>query len=292
MVGAGDRGGCVVLVLDEMDVLLARKQKVLYDLLEWPSRRNTRMALIGIANTMDLPERMLPRLGSRLGLNRLVYPPYTREQIQRILTETVDQRQVKFQDPALRLCATKVGGVSGDVRRALELCRRAREIVEDRVGRGDGAGAGGAGAGGGAEVTANDMQCAIREATGDFRIVALSQLSLVERVSLVGAIDVARRHGAFEMEWTCSMEGVCEAVMDLVTRMRAQSGAAAAAAVLTDLTVGQVEEACWRLAGMRMVVIERAAVQRLSRVIVNVSVEDCKHALEHCAVCRAVLCDA
>ena len=40
----------------------------------------------GIANTMDLPERLLPRVVSRLGLGRVVFKPYTRQQIVTILT--------------------------------------------------------------------------------------------------------------------------------------------------------------------------------------------------------------
>lgn len=34
---------------------------------------------------MDLPERLLPKVVSRLGLGRVVFKPYTREQITTIL---------------------------------------------------------------------------------------------------------------------------------------------------------------------------------------------------------------
>jgi len=33
-----------------------------------PSRKNARLVVIGIANTMDLPERLMPRVASRLGM--------------------------------------------------------------------------------------------------------------------------------------------------------------------------------------------------------------------------------
>ena len=36
--------------------------QVLYNLMEWPMRTGSRLAVIGIANTMDLPERFLPRI--------------------------------------------------------------------------------------------------------------------------------------------------------------------------------------------------------------------------------------
>jgi len=40
--------------------------QVLYNLCEWPSRKGSRLAVIGIANTLDLPERLLARAASRL----------------------------------------------------------------------------------------------------------------------------------------------------------------------------------------------------------------------------------
>ena len=48
--------------------------QVLYNLFEWPMRKGSRLAVIGVANTMDLPERLLPRIASRLG-SRLVHSP-------------------------------------------------------------------------------------------------------------------------------------------------------------------------------------------------------------------------
>ncbi len=65
--GSGGGGGgarMTVVLVDEMDVLITRQQKVLYNLMEWPLRRGSNLAVIGIANTMDLPERLLPRIAS------------------------------------------------------------------------------------------------------------------------------------------------------------------------------------------------------------------------------------
>lgn len=36
--------------------------QVLYNLFEWPTRANSRLVVVGIANTMDLPERLLPKV--------------------------------------------------------------------------------------------------------------------------------------------------------------------------------------------------------------------------------------
>lgn len=57
-----------------------RKQTVLYNLFEWPSRRHARLVVVGIANTIDLPERCLPRVSSRV-TSRLTFGPYTKLQV-------------------------------------------------------------------------------------------------------------------------------------------------------------------------------------------------------------------
>ena len=51
----------------QLDLLWTRKQHVLYNLFEWPTRRHARLVVLAIANTMDLPERiMMKRVSSRL----------------------------------------------------------------------------------------------------------------------------------------------------------------------------------------------------------------------------------
>lgn len=74
----------VVLLIDELDLLCSKRQDVLYSLFDWPCREagNRPLLVIAIANTMDLPERLLHhRVASRLGLNRLPFAPYSHEQL-------------------------------------------------------------------------------------------------------------------------------------------------------------------------------------------------------------------
>ncbi|KER28896.1 hypothetical protein T265_04361 [Opisthorchis viverrini] len=123
----------VVLVIDELDLLCTRRQDVLYNLFDWPTRPRGRRSLIvlAIANTMDLPERLLhPRVASRLGLTRLTFAPYSHEQLVHIVqSRLIGSGSSSFQEKALELAARKVAAVSGDVRRALDICRRAAEMV-------------------------------------------------------------------------------------------------------------------------------------------------------------------
>ena len=54
---------------------------MLYNLFDWPTRAHAKLVVLGVANTMDLPERMLPRVCSRLGLRRISFAPYRHEQV-------------------------------------------------------------------------------------------------------------------------------------------------------------------------------------------------------------------
>ena len=74
-----------ILLVDEMDQLVTRSQSVLYNIFEWPMHRDSCLSVIGIANTIDLPERFLPRVLSRLGLQRVAFQPYSQQQIQCII---------------------------------------------------------------------------------------------------------------------------------------------------------------------------------------------------------------
>ncbi|KAJ1532158.1 hypothetical protein ONE63_000781 [Megalurothrips usitatus] len=121
----------IVLLVDEVDMLRNRRQDVIYNLFDWPSKPNSQFIVLTIANTMDLPERLLKgRVTSRLGLTRLTFQPYSYKQLQEIVMSRL-QGSNSFNDDAVELVARKVAACSGDVRRALDICRRASEFVEE-----------------------------------------------------------------------------------------------------------------------------------------------------------------
>ncbi|NP_001081844.1 cell division cycle 6 S homeolog [Xenopus laevis] len=131
------KGPIILLVLDEMDQLDSRGQDVLYTVFEWPWLPNSRMVLIGIANALDLTDRILPRLQARPQCKPqlLNFSPYTKDQIATILQDRLNQvsgDQV-LDNAAIQFCARKISAVSGDARKALDICRRAVEIVEADV---------------------------------------------------------------------------------------------------------------------------------------------------------------
>lgn len=80
---------------------------------------------------MDLPERLIPRIKSRIGnTNRLIFHAYTRDQIETIIMDRLKDLEV-FSSDSIRMCAGKVTNLSGDIRTALAMCRRAVEIREE-----------------------------------------------------------------------------------------------------------------------------------------------------------------
>ncbi|XP_011633504.2 origin recognition complex subunit 1-like [Pogonomyrmex barbatus] len=75
-----------LLLVDELDLLCTKRQDVIYNLLDWPTKASARLVVITIANTMDLPERVLMgRITSRLGLTRVTFQPYNYKQLHEIV---------------------------------------------------------------------------------------------------------------------------------------------------------------------------------------------------------------
>lgn len=122
---------CVVL-MDELDQLVTKNQSVMYNFFNWPGLRHSRLIVLAVANTMDLPERTLSnKISSRLGLTRILFPGYTHEQLQEIIRSRLSHVPNNIVDPdAIQFASRKVAAVSGDARRALDICRRAVEIAE------------------------------------------------------------------------------------------------------------------------------------------------------------------
>jgi len=128
---AGPRRNPTVFLVDELDMLCkSRKQTVLYNMFEWPSRPQAKLIIVAIANTMDLPERdMDMRVISRLGFNRLNFDPYNQLQLQMIVSSRLQGLEV-FQSDEIELVSRKVASLSGDARRALDICRILAERCE------------------------------------------------------------------------------------------------------------------------------------------------------------------
>ena len=140
----------ILLLVDELDQLMTRKQDVLYRIFDWPQR--AKVIVLAIANTFDLPERVMKnRVQSRLGLSRETFQPYTFQQLQEIIKSRLGKNLSRlFEESGLAFIARKVASLSGkliftsgvfrcdsqfydlffsgDARRALEIARQAVDM--------------------------------------------------------------------------------------------------------------------------------------------------------------------
>ena len=131
----------IVLLVDEIDYLVTKDQNVIYSLFDWPARaaENScpkRLVLIGISNTLNLPEQMHPRVQSRLGSHRCPFRAYgileAAEILRTKITHASPHYQV-FKADCIDFAAKKTATMSGDIRKALTICRTAAESVLDEI---------------------------------------------------------------------------------------------------------------------------------------------------------------
>ena len=152
-VGSASAQTATVVLMDELDQLVTARQDVMYNMFNWPNTRGSRLVVIAVANTMDLPERTLnPKVASRLGMTRITFMPYNDRQLLEIVRSRLGINQSEseatssaaleedkaatrgchqvFSMDAITYVSKRVSNVSGDARRMLDVCRRAIELVE------------------------------------------------------------------------------------------------------------------------------------------------------------------
>ncbi len=120
----------MVLLVDELDHLVTRKQTVLYNIFDWPTRPQSNLIVIGIANTMDLDERLLKRIASRLGLRKIQFRPYSKEQLVSIIKVTASSCCCMLPPPtpplpppiSIRFRQNRLGGLTAFDSAAIEFC--------------------------------------------------------------------------------------------------------------------------------------------------------------------------
>ena len=126
-----------VLLLDEIDLCMTRAQHLLYHLADWPTYGGARLVVVSISNTIDFPTLLHERVRSRFIATTLTFPPYSPFQVQRIVEQRLRGLPHLFDQDALTFCAKKIAAINGDVRGALDLCRRAARTAEEAGGKVD-----------------------------------------------------------------------------------------------------------------------------------------------------------
>jgi origin recognition complex subunit 1 len=143
--------------MDELDQLLTTKQDVVYNFFNWPNLVGSKLIVLAVANTHDLPERTLSakvrsRLGTVLeaarrilhinlkilaGMVRINFKPYTQEQLVEIVQSRLQRAasSLPLSCPRFRssnrtpvkYASARISRVTGDARRVLDICRRTVE---------------------------------------------------------------------------------------------------------------------------------------------------------------------
>ncbi|KAJ3794984.1 P-loop containing nucleoside triphosphate hydrolase protein [Lentinula aff. detonsa] len=196
--GGGGRGrgsgshACVVL-MDELDQVMTAKQDVVYNFFNWPTFAGSKLVVIAIANTMNLPERMTGRVRSRLGMHTINFEPYKTQQLEQIVKARLDGAKASLPSTkakelltvdAIKFIAMKISSISGDARRALDICRRTLELMRPT----------------GVAARTNDVKDVIKEMQNSPTAAYLRECSLHERIMLASFIKCMRREGIEEIK--------------------------------------------------------------------------------------------
>ncbi|KOS20782.1 Origin recognition complex subunit 1 [Escovopsis weberi] len=277
---------CVVL-MDELDQLVTKNQAVMYNFFNWPTLRHSRLIVLAVANTMDLPERTLSnKISSRLGLTRITFPGYNHEQLMKIIQSRLEGVQGNIVDAdAIQFASRKVAAVSGDARRALDICRRAVELAEsseDNQGdpmtpskrtRENGA----AGCSTRGRVTISTIKKAINEATSNPIQQHLRSLPLTSKLVMAALLLRIRRSGIAETTFGETLDELQRA-----TTHSASRAAPGMAQILAGGGKGRpsfVHTAALELVAAGLVNLEAHRADRSSKIRLAIADDEVKMAL-------------
>jgi Cdc6-like AAA superfamily ATPase len=119
----------ILLIIDEIDILINSTQNLLYNIFNWTTYEYSKLIVISISNTLDLPNRLFPKIKSRMGNNKLMFKPYNKEELRIIIKDRGIDLQL-FSEDAIRLSCVKVAAINGDLRRIFKILFRAKQINE------------------------------------------------------------------------------------------------------------------------------------------------------------------
>ena len=120
----------IILILDEVDLLIDKSQTLLYNIFNWTTYPQSKLIVLSISNTLDLPNRLFPKVQSRMGNNKIMFKPYTKDELHTIILSRGININTYSED-ALKLSSMKVAAVNGDLRRIIQILNKSKEIYEE-----------------------------------------------------------------------------------------------------------------------------------------------------------------
>jgi len=138
--------------------------------------------------------QLLPRVHSRLGIRRVNFHPYGMHEIATILNDRLGKLEV-FHGDGVELAGRKVASVSGDIRRALEICRLAAQIADvEQVEAAEGERCSSG------KVTFEHIDAAAKQLRGSPKLEAMMAAPRQEQLLLVAAVLLQASSGRAEVE--------------------------------------------------------------------------------------------
>lgn len=129
-----ERGGTVILLIDEIDALVKKVgDELLYNFTRINQEvHGARISIIGVSNDLSFTDSLDARVRSSLSEEELIFPPYNALQLQDILSQRASLafNKGKVGDGVISKCAALASQEHGDARRALDLLRVAGELAE------------------------------------------------------------------------------------------------------------------------------------------------------------------
>lgn len=245
------------MLVDELDQLWTKKQNILYHLFDWPNRPNARLIVLSIANTMDLPERMMTaKIQSRLGLRRLPFQAYKYDDLIKIVEARIKHLDLFEKDIGITLICRKVASLNGDARRVLDLCRRSMDIAEQQAGSQSIADL---------KVSIKHVEEALREVFSSDKVYAISQSSEQEKTFLNALLQDLRVN---ESEVAC--------FDSVYNNHRSQC----ISNKIYVPTVSELLQIAYSLYAKRIILIEQNKLDVKSKISLNVSMDEIENFLD------------
>ena len=169
----------IILIIDEIDYLINKFQIMLYHIFNWSTYSNSKLIIISISNLINIKDLFLSKISSRFGQNKLMFKPYTKEQIREIINYKGINLNL-FDEDALKLTSMKVSAINGDLRRVILILKRALELNNNDVSNN-------LPGGGNNLVNKNYVLKAYRDLFDSKIIFTLKNLNIYEKI-IVGAI--------------------------------------------------------------------------------------------------------
>ena len=123
-----------IIVLDEIDRAFQKNGDDIFYYLTTINEvlQNSKVSIIGITNNVNFTELLGQRVKSRLGEEKIVFPPYNVEQLKDILYARAKEAfdDGILDDDVIPYCAALSAQEMGDARRALDLLRLAADFAE------------------------------------------------------------------------------------------------------------------------------------------------------------------